>query len=60
MSNAYLLNYANVAYREDNRRKPNGWQFSDILDKCFYTINENNEWCGYWQRKIVHQEGLWQ
>lgn len=33
MSNAYLLNYANVAYREDNRRKPNGWQFSDILDK---------------------------
>ncbi|GAB1661105.1 IS1595 family transposase [Mannheimia haemolytica] len=61
MSNAYLLNYANeVAYREDNRRKPNGWQFNDILDKCLHTTNENNEWCGYWQRKIVHQEVLWQ
>ncbi len=61
MSNTYLLNYANeVAYREDNRRKDNGWQFRDILGKCLETSNEQNEWCGYWQRKIVHQEVIWQ
>ncbi|MDH3002287.1 hypothetical protein A1D28_03170 [Pasteurella multocida] len=35
MSNVYLLGYANeAAYREDNRRQSNGWQFNDILDKC--------------------------
>lgn len=57
MSNLYLLNYANeAAYREDNRRKPNGWQFNDILSKCLNTTNENNEWCGYWQRKHIPQE----
>ena len=61
MSNTYLLNYANeVAYREDHRRKSNGWQFKDVLSKCLNTTNENNEWCGYWQRKIVHQEVIWQ
>ncbi len=61
MSNLYLLNYANeIAYREDNRRKANGWQSQDILGKCLTTTNENNEWCGYWQRKIVHQEVIWQ
>ncbi|QEH47366.1 IS1595 family transposase [Aggregatibacter actinomycetemcomitans] len=61
MSNIYLLNYANeVAYREDNRRKSNGWQFHDILEKCLRTTNNDNEWCGYWQRKIIHQEVIWQ
>ncbi|MDD0824761.1 IS1595 family transposase [Mannheimia sp. AT1] len=61
MSNTYLLNYANeIAYREDNRRKSNGWQFNDILGKCLHTTNKNNEWCGYWQRKIIHQEVVWQ
>jgi len=24
------------------------------------TTNDNNEWCGYWQRKIIHQEVIWQ
>ncbi len=61
INNQYLLNYANeIAYREDNRRKPNGWQFNDILTKCLNTMNEQNEWCGYWQRKIVHHEVIWQ
>ncbi|WP_373100502.1 MULTISPECIES: IS1595 family transposase [Pasteurellaceae] len=61
MSNTYLLNYANeVAYREDHRRKSNGWQFKDVLSKCLNTTNENNEWCSYWQRKIVYQEVIWQ
>ncbi|HDR1345210.1 TPA: IS1595 family transposase [Pasteurella multocida] len=61
MNNTYLLNYANeIAYREDNRRQSNGWQFNDILGKCLDTTNEQNEWCGYWQRKIVHQEVIWQ
>lgn len=61
MSNLYLLGYANeAAYREDNRRKSNNWQFKDILSKCLNTTNENNEWCGYWQRKIIPQEIIWQ
>ncbi|URL01036.1 IS1595 family transposase [Avibacterium sp. 20-126] len=61
MGNTYLLNYANeIAYREDNRRQSNGTQFNDVLTKCLNTSNENNEWCGYWQRKHVVQERIWQ
>lgn len=61
MSNTYLLNYANeIAYRENTRRESNGWQFGDILGKCLKTTNDNNEWCGYWQRKVVSQERIWQ
>lgn len=61
MSNLYLLGYANeAAYREDNRRKSNNWQFKDVLSKYLNTTNENNEWCGYWQRKIIPQEIIWQ
>ncbi|KMK50994.1 transposase [[Actinobacillus] muris] len=61
MSNLYLLGYANeVAYREDNRRKLNDWQFKDVLSKCLNTTNENNEWCSYWQRKYTIQEPIWQ
>ena len=57
ISNEYLLNYANeIAYREDNRRTSNKAQFIDVLK----TTNDNNEWCGYWQRKIIHQEVIWQ
>ncbi|MCL7766816.1 IS1595 family transposase [Pasteurella multocida] len=60
MSNLYLLSYANeAAYREDNRRQSNGWQFLDVLEKCLNIHNET-EWCGYWQRKITHQEVIWQ
>lgn len=56
MSNVYLLGYANeIAYREDNRRKSNGWQFRDVLEKCLTTDN-NTEWCGYWQRKHIAVE----
>ncbi len=59
MGNTYLLNYANeAAYREDNRRKSNGWQFNDVLEKCLETSNQNNEWVGYWQGKRRHQEVL--
>lgn len=57
ISNEYLLNYANeIAYREDNRRTSNKSQFIDVLRRCLRTTNDNNEWCGYWQRKIIHQE----
>ncbi len=57
MSNKYLLNYANeIAYREDNRRESNGWQFKDILEKCLDTPNGNNEWVGYWQGSNDYQE----
>lgn len=56
MSNLYLLNYANeAAYREDNRRQSNGWQFRGVLEKCLNTHNET-EWCGYWQRKYTPVE----
>ena len=61
ISNEYLLNYANeIAYREDNRRTSNKAQFIDVLSRCLKTTNDNNEWCGYWQRKIIHQEVIWQ
>ena len=60
ISNEYLLNYANeIAYREDNRRTSNKAQFIDVLSRCLKTTNDNNEWCGYWQRKIIHQEVIW-
>ncbi|MDU5637949.1 MAG: DDE transposase, partial [Haemophilus parainfluenzae] len=53
--------YANeIAYREDNRRTSNKTQFIDVLSRCLKTTNDNNEWCGYWQRKIIHQEVIWQ
>ena len=35
-------------------------QFIDVLSRCLKTTNDNNEWCGYWQRKIIHQEVIWQ
>lgn len=58
MSNVYLLGYANeIAYREDNRRKSNGGQFRDVLEKCLTTAN-NTEWCGYWQRKHITVERI--
>ena len=58
ISNEYLPNYANeIAYREDNRRTSNKTQFIDVLSRCLKTTNE---WCGYWQRKIIHQEVIWQ
>lgn len=60
MSNVYLLGYANeIAYRKDNRRKSNGWQFRDVLEKCLTTDN-NTEWCGYWQRKHIAVERILQ
>ncbi len=60
MSNVYLLNYANeAAYREDNRRKSNGWQCRDVLEKCLNTP-DTTEWTGYWQRKRSYSEVIMQ
>ena len=35
-------------------------RISNELSRCLKTTNDNNEWCGYWQRKIIHQEVIWQ
>ncbi len=46
---AHLASYANeAAYREDTRRRPNGWIFLDILTHCAKTLT-SRDWCGYWQ-----------
>jgi len=48
----YLHSYANeMSYREDNRRKDNGWIYQDILTKALHK-SESNLWKGYWQRNM--------
>jgi len=49
LSNLYLSNYlGEVAYREDLRRKSNGYMMNDIMKKAMNTPT-HSEWCGYWQ-----------
>ncbi len=54
----HLAAYANeCAYREDTRRKPNGFIFLDIVGKCAKSPVSRN-WCGYWQGNHRHLELL--
>ncbi|HDR1343780.1 TPA: IS1595 family transposase [Pasteurella multocida] len=54
--NKYALNYANqAAYISDNRRKPNGELFNDILKRCLWVL-PLREWVGYWQGNHRTQE----
>lgn len=54
----HLASYANeAAYREDTRRKPNGWIFLDILTHCARS-QTSREWCGYWQGNHRERELL--
>jgi transposase-like protein len=50
ISGRYLHSYASeMAWREDNRRVPNGTQYSAIAALALgHPISR--EWCGYWQR----------
>jgi hypothetical protein len=49
LSPKYLDRYAHeIAYREDTRRKPNGWIFLDITRMCAHA-RTSRDWCGYWQ-----------
>jgi hypothetical protein len=38
-----------MAWREDNRRKPNGTQFMNAVGAAL-GAPVSREWCGYWQR----------
>jgi transposase-like protein len=46
----HLHQYAGeMAWREDNRRKPNGTQFMNVAGAALgHPVSR--EWCGYWQR----------
>ena len=46
----HLHQYAGeMAWREDNRRKPNGTQFMNVAGAALgHPVSRN--WCGYWQR----------
>jgi len=58
LSNLYLSNYlGEVAYREDLRRKSNGYMLNDIMKKAMNTPT-HNEWCGYWQSNKRTNERL--
>ena len=47
--NNYLDRYAReAAYREDTRRKPNGYIFNDVMTRCA-TKRPSRDFCGYWQ-----------
>lgn len=49
LSGKYIQDYANeIAYREDNRKKPNGDLLDDIALK-FVRADQSGEWTGYWQ-----------
>lgn len=50
VSHQYLYQYANeAAWREDNRREPNGSQHVAVLGAAFASPVSRN-WKGYWQR----------
>ena len=47
--NNYLDRYAReAAYREDTRRKPNGFIFADVMKRCAQSL-PSRDFCGYWQ-----------
>jgi transposase-like protein len=50
ISGPYLYQYANeMAWREDNRRVPNGMQWRWITGAALRHA-KSEKWCGYWQR----------
>ena len=56
--NNYIDRYANeAAFREDTRRKSNGWIFSNILTGCA-THLPSRDFCGYWQGNHRSGENL--
>jgi transposase-like protein len=49
----YLDQYANeMAWREDNRRVPNGTQWKWITRNAL-RLPKSKRWCGYWQRSVA-------
>lgn len=49
LNGKYILDYANeIAYREDTRKKPNGYILRDVAIRCMKTV-QSNELTGYWQ-----------
>ena len=52
ISGPYLHSYANeMAWREDNRRKPNGTQYLLVIVAALgHPVSQ--EWKGYWQRSV--------
>jgi transposase-like protein len=53
ISGPYLYQYANeMAWREDNRRVPNGMQWRWITDAAL-RHGKSEKWCGYWQRSAA-------
>lgn len=53
ISNKYLHAYAaEIAYREDTRKIPNGEIFNDISNRTMKCC-VSETWCGYWQRSIL-------
>jgi hypothetical protein len=53
ISGQYLYQYANeMAWREDNRRVPNGMQFR-LIGRAALQLPKSTNWCGYWQRSAT-------
>lgn len=58
LSNKYLFSYAcEIAYREDNRRTPNGKLFKAILKRCMQA-KPSRDWTGYNQGNNQDDEVL--
>ena len=56
--NNYLDRYAReAAYREDTRRKPNGFIFHDVMGRCA-SKPPWRDFCGYWQGNKKSSESL--
>jgi hypothetical protein len=52
ISGKYLQSYANeAAWREDNRRVPNGEQYL-IATNAALSSPVSEQWKGYWQRTV--------
>jgi hypothetical protein len=59
MAGKYLGWYAaELAWKEDMRRKDNGWLFQDLLKRALH--HPVSRWLkGYWQGNHPEQEFLW-
>lgn len=59
ISGRYLRSYANeMAWREDNRRKPNGTQYL-LAAGAALAHSVSHQWSGYWQRSQPKGNGTW-
>ena len=47
-----------MAWREDNRRAPNGAQFVKAAGAAL-GHPKSRQWCGYWQRQDNRENRLW-